>query len=175
VSPTSADHVLGDLDGRIDAILEGGATDVGVESTIVACLNGSVRLLRPGGVPREALTAVIGRALDNPLSDPSTPIAPGMLASHYAPRARVRLNAADVRPAEAALLFGAALPAGFAKAGPVFNLSENGDLREAAARLFSGLRTLDATGAETIAVSPIPEEGLGEAINDRLRRAAADR
>jgi L-threonylcarbamoyladenylate synthase len=175
LSPTNADHVLEDLEGRIDAILEGGATQVGVESTIVACLDGSVRLLRPGGVPREAITDVIGRALDNPLLSATAPIAPGMLASHYAPRASVRLNAADIRPGEAALLFGPIHPDGAENAGAVFNLSENGDLLEAAARLFSGLRTLDASHVGTIAVSPIPEAGLGEAINDRLWRAAADR
>lgn len=175
VSPTDADHVLGDLDGRIDAVLEGGATEVGIESTIVACLDGTVRLLRPGGVPREAIAAVIGRALDDPRPEPGAPIAPGMLASHYAPRARVRLNAADVRPGEAALLFGAPYPVDLDNAVVAFDLSESGDLREAAARLFSGLRTLDASHVETIAVSPIPERGLGEAINDRLRRAAADR
>lgn len=175
VSPTSADHVLGDLDGRIDAVLDGGSAKVGVESTIVSCLGGTPRLLRPGGVPREAIEALIGVRLETGSEGGSGPIAPGMLASHYAPRAQVRLNAVDIQPGEAALLFGAERPAGIEEAEAILNLSENGDLTEAAAHLFSYLRLLDASGAEAIAVSPIPETGLGEAINDRLRRAAADR
>ncbi len=175
VSPTTAEHVLGDLDGRIDAVLDGGAAKVGVESTIVACLGGTPRLLRPGGVPREAIEALIGAKLEGGAEGDSSPIAPGMLASHYAPRARVRLNALTVEKGEAALLFGPGDPPGAQMAAATLNLSKNGDLREAAAHLFSYLRQLDASGAPTIAVSPIPEAGLGDAINDRLRRAAAER
>ncbi len=175
VSPTDADHVLGDLDGRIDAVIDGGASDVGVESTIVACLGGAPRLLRPGGVPREAIEALIGRRLESGLEEGKSPLAPGMLASHYAPRAQVRLNATDMQPGEAALLFGSAPQPGSEQAKAALNLSENGDLKEAAAHLFSYLRQLDASGAQTIAVAAIPETGLGEAINDRLRRAAAER
>ncbi|MCB5175273.1 threonylcarbamoyl-AMP synthase [Microvirga sp. SM9] len=175
VSPTEADHVLGDLDGRIDAVLDGGPALVGVESTIVACLGGAPRLLRPGGVAREAIEAVLGQALESGAEPGASPVAPGMLASHYAPRARVRLNASAIEPGEAALLFGPVRPSGIEAARAVVSLSENGDLTEAAARLFSSLRQLDATGAGTIAVSPVPETGLGEAINDRLRRAAAER
>ncbi|WP_445501596.1 L-threonylcarbamoyladenylate synthase [Microvirga sp. G4-2] len=175
VSPTDADHVLGDLDGRIDAVLDGGASDVGVESTIIACLGGAPRLLRPGGVPREAIEALIGQRLDTGSEGGKSPLAPGMLASHYAPRAQVRLNAREIQPGEAALLFGSAPLQGSEQAQACLNLSENGDLKEAAAHLFSYLRQLDASGAQTIAVSPIPETGLGEAINDRLRRAAAER
>ncbi|WP_414474979.1 L-threonylcarbamoyladenylate synthase [Microvirga sp. M2] len=175
VSPTDADHVLGDLDGRIDAVLDGGATDVGVESTIVACLGGMPRLLRPGGVPSEAIEALLGRRLEIGSEGAKNPVAPGMLASHYAPRAQVRLNATEIRPGEAALLFGAAPLQGSAQAKAQLNLSENGDPKEAAAHLFSYLRRLDASGVETIAVAPVPETGLGEAINDRLRRAAAER
>jgi L-threonylcarbamoyladenylate synthase len=175
ISPTEADHVLGDLDGRIDAVVDGGPAIVGVESTIVACLGGSPRLLRPGGVPRETIEALIGRRLEMSPEATDNPVAPGMLASHYAPRAQVRLNATEIGPGEAALLFGSASPRHVEAARAALNLSENGDLTEAAARLFSSLRQLDATGAETIAVSPIPETGLGEAINDRLRRAAAER
>jgi L-threonylcarbamoyladenylate synthase len=167
--------VLGDLDGRIDAVLEGGPAEVGVESTIVACLDETPRLLRPGGVPREAIEAVIGRALVSVNEADGMPLAPGMLASHYAPRARVRLDARSVETGEAALLFGNTAPEGLAPDIPSLNLSESGDLTEAAARLFSYLRRLDTTGARTIAVNPIPATGLGEAINDRLRRAAADR
>jgi L-threonylcarbamoyladenylate synthase len=175
VSPTDADHVLGDLDGRIDAVVDGGASDVGVESTIVACLGGAPRLLRPGGVPREAIETLIGQRLESGPEGGTNPLAPGMLASHYAPRAKVRLNATDIQPEEAALLFGAKPPQGCDKAKAQLNLSKNGDLKEAAAHLFSYLRQLDASGAQTIAVAPVPETGLGEAINDRLRRAAAER
>ncbi len=175
VSPTDADHVLGDLDGRIDAVLDGGPAAVGLESTIVACLGGAPRLLRPGGVPREAIEALIGQELESGSEGGSSPLAPGMLASHYAPRARVRLNAGAVEPGEAALLFGPEGPRNIESAGARLNLSRSGNLTEAAAHLFSYLRQLDASGAQTIAVSPIPETGLGEAINDRLRRAAAER
>ena len=173
VSPTSAAHVLADLDGHIDAVLDGGPAEIGVESTIVACLDGRPRLLRPGGVPREAIETVLGRPLDEAENE-RVPLAPGMLASHYAPRARVRLTAERIRPGEAALLFGQpSIMAGSARA--VLNLSPTGDLREAAANLFAHLRALDASGAETIAVAAIPDTGLGEAINDRLRRAGAQR
>jgi L-threonylcarbamoyladenylate synthase len=172
VSPTTAAHAATDLGGRVDLIVDGGATSVGVESTIVACL-GAPALLRPGGLPR----AEIERALGHPLGagEPSAdeaPLAPGMLASHYAPRTQLRLNAVDVRPGEALLAFGANAPAGAATA---LNLSPTGDLVEAAANLFSHLRALDAGGHAAIAVMPIPNEGLGEAINDRLTRAAAPR
>jgi L-threonylcarbamoyladenylate synthase len=175
VSPTDADHVLGDLEGRMDAVLDGGASRVGVESTIVSCLGGTPRLLRPGGVPREAIESLIGMKLESGPEGGKSPLAPGMLASHYAPRAQVRLNAASVEQDEAVLLFGSEAPQGTDAARTTLNLSRNGDLVEAAAHLFSYLRKLDASGAATIAVSPIPETGLGEAINDRLRRAAAER
>jgi len=175
VSPTDADHVLGDLEGRIDAVLDGGVSQVGVESTIVSCLGGMPRLLRPGGVPREAIEALIGMKLESGPEGGKNPLAPGMLASHYAPRAKVRLNATGVEADEAVLLFGSEAPQGTAAARATLNLSKNGDLVEAAAHLFSYLRQLDASGAATIAVSPIPETGLGEAINDRLGRAAAER
>ncbi|MCG6121856.1 MAG: threonylcarbamoyl-AMP synthase [Microvirga sp.] len=177
VSPTSAAHVAGDLDGRVAAILDGGSTQVGLESTIVACLDGTPRLLRPGGVPREAIEAALGRPLEAPATeaDPHAPVAPGMLTSHYAPRARVRLDARDIRPGEAALLFGGGAPSGVEAATTRLDLSPSGDLSEAAANLFGYLRALDETGAAGIAVAPVPDTGLGEAINDRLRRAAAER
>lgn len=170
VSPTTAAHVLADLDGRIDAVLDAGATPVGVESTIVACLGGDPVLLRPGGVPRAALEQALGRPLAARRTE--TTIAPGMLASHYAPAAPVRLDASDVRPGEALLAFGPNVPPG---ATQVVNLSPAGDLAEAAANLFGSLRQLDALSARAIAVMPIPAEGLGEAIRDRLARAAAPR
>ena len=176
VSPTSADHVRADLDGRIAAVLDGGATRVGVESTVVACLGGAPRLLRPGGITRAALAGVLGREPQTAeAEDTARPVGPGLLASHYAPRARVRLDATALEPGEAALLFGGAGPDGLAGARAVLDLSPSGDLAEAAARLFGALRELDATGAPCIAVSPIPGTGLGEAIRDRLERAAAPR
>lgn len=146
------------------------------KSTIVACLDGRVRLLRPGGVARDAIEAALGRALDGtgPEEDPAAPLAPGLLASHYAPRAAVRLDAAAIRPGEAALLFGGPLP-GVEAAALALDLSPTGDLAEAAQALFAHLHRLDASGAATIAVAPIPRRGLGEGIADRLERAAADR
>jgi L-threonylcarbamoyladenylate synthase len=177
VSPTRAEHVLADLDGRIAAVLDGGASDVGVESTIVSCLGGELRILRPGGIPREHLSEVAGRPLldADEVGDDAQPSAPGMLASHYAPRALVRMNADAVQDGEAALLFGRSAPAGLERAAAAVNLSPSGDLSEAAARLFSALRELDESGAAVIAVAPVPQSGLGEAINDRLARAAAER
>jgi L-threonylcarbamoyladenylate synthase len=178
VSPTTAGHVLADLRGRIDLIVNGGATTVGVESTIVACL-GEPTLLRPGGVPREAIEQVLNRPLASaPVelsTDEDAPLAPGMLASHYAPHTPLRLEAQRVEPGEALLAFGSPLLDGAADAKITLNLSERGDLIEAAANLFSHLRALDGANAKTIAVMPIPHDGLGEAINDRLARAAAPR
>jgi L-threonylcarbamoyladenylate synthase len=171
VSPTSAAHVLADLRGRVDLIIDGGATPVGIESTIVACL-GEPILLRPGGVPREAVKRVVGRPLvQPPRAVDAAPAAPGMLASHYAPRTALRLDVADSEPGEALLAFGPELPAGADRAACVLNLSPRGDLVEAAANLFAHLRSLDAAGAPRIAVMPVPHSGLGEAINDRLQRA----
>jgi L-threonylcarbamoyladenylate synthase len=169
VSPTDAEHVLADLEGRVDLILDGGACAVGLESTIVACL-GEPTLLRPGGVAREEIERMLGRPLASMSeTEDDAPLAPGMLSSHYAPRARLRLNATRAEQGEALLAFGNAPPAN----GPVLNLSEGGDLVEAAANLFSHMRALDASGAQRVAVMSIPQEGLGEAINDRLARAAA--
>ena len=178
VSPTTAAHVLADLGGRIDLIIDGGPTPVGVESTIVACL-GEPILLRPGGLPRAAIEQALGRKLaDAPATlgrADDTPLAPGTLASHYAPRTRLRLNAREVAPGDVLLAFGSTPPKGAGLAKAALNLSEHGNLVEAAANLFSHLRALDAAGGTVIAVMPIPGEGLGEAINDRLARAAAGR
>ena len=174
VSPTTAAHVMHDLDGRIDLVLDAGPTMVGLESTVVACVGAAPVLLRPGGLAREAIERVLGRSLLEPADqDDAAPRAPGMLASHYAPRARLRLNATELRPGEALLAFGATLPTD--GTAMVLNLSASGDPVEAAASLFSHLRALDASGAPAIAVMPVPAHGLGEAINDRLRRAAAPR
>jgi L-threonylcarbamoyladenylate synthase len=165
VSPTSAAHVLTDLRGRIDMLVDAGPCPVGVESTIVACLD-KPTLLRPGGLPREAIERVLGRALAVAAFADDAPLAPGMLSSHYAPKAKLRLDAETAGPDEALLGFGPAPAA-------TLNLSPRGDLIEAAANLFSHLRALDASGAKRIAVMKVPHEGLGEAINDRLARAAA--
>lgn len=179
VSPTTAAHVAGDLSGRIDLIVDGGPVAVGIESTIVGCVGEPV-LLRPGGLPRAAMERLIGRplarvaatALDTAAERPA---APGMLASHYAPRAAVRLDATAVTPGEALLAFGPAPIAGSERAAIMLNLSERGSLTEAAANLFGHLRALDAARPRAIAVMPVPHDDLGEAINDRLRRAAAPR
>jgi L-threonylcarbamoyladenylate synthase len=181
VSPTTAAHVVADLGGRIDLVVDGGPTPIGVESTIVACLGADAMLLRPGGVSRGAIAEALGAPLAAAPQPPAGeaggegPMAPGLLASHYAPRARLRLDAETVAAGEALLAFGPALPAGATQAAAVLNLSPAGDLIEAAANLFAHLRALDAAGAAAIAVMPIPHTGLGEAINDRLARAAAPR
>lgn len=173
VSPTTAAHVAADLDGRIAMILDGGPTVVGLESTILDLTGPVARLLRHGGIDRAALEAVLGAPVDaRPVTDDVAPVAPGLLTSHYAPAAGVRLDAEAPRAGEAFLGFGP-LPAGIT--GPAETLSATCDLTEAAANLFAALRRLDAAGATTIAIAPIPAHGLGEAINDRLRRAAAPR
>jgi L-threonylcarbamoyladenylate synthase len=177
VSPTKAEHVQADLSGRIDLIVDGGATPVGVESTIVACLGEPV-LMRPGGVPRAANERALGRKLADAAAisaDDDPPLAPGMLASHYAPRTRLRLNVGRVEPSEVLLAFGPAPADGVERSKKMLNLSARGDRVEAAANLFSHLRALDAAGGTAIAVMPIPSDGLGEAINDRLARAAVGR
>jgi L-threonylcarbamoyladenylate synthase len=173
VSPTTAAHVLAELDGRVDVILDGGPCRHGLESTIVGCLGPRPQLLRPGAITREAIESALGAPVDTAGVAPDAPTAPGQLASHYAPRARLRLGAAEVSADEAALDFGGALEG--ASPAARLDLSPTGDLTEAASHLFSYLRALDAAGAERIAVATIPEHGLGAAINDRLRRAAAPR
>jgi L-threonylcarbamoyladenylate synthase len=173
VSPTTAAHVVADLDGRVDWILDGGPCRHGLESTIVACLGGRPQLLRPGAVTREAIESVLGSPIESTAEARPAPNAPGQLASHYAPRAELRLGAAAVSEDEAALDFGGSLKGGGLSAR--LDLSPSGDLVEAASHLFSHLRALDTAGAKRIAVAPIPEHGLGAAINDRLRRAAAPR
>ncbi len=174
ISPTSAQAVAGDLGDRLDLILDAGACGVGVESTIVKVEGERVRLLRPGGLAAEEIEALIGQKLER--ADQRAAIqAPGMMQSHYAPEAGVRLDAETVAPGEALLAFGPVRAAGAEQAAAMLNLSPAGDLREAAANLFDFMRRLDAVGAKTIAVEPIPMTGLGEAVNDRLKRAAAPR
>lgn len=169
VSPTQADHVKAGLNGRIHLILDGGPCSVGVESTIISFAEpGRPSLLRPGGIARDEIEAITG-PLARSIQQPDRPQAPGQLTRHYAPKAELRLNATSVRHNEAYLGFG--LQAEI-EAYEFFNLSPSGDVVEAAVNLFTGLRVLDAA-ASRIAVAPVPEHGLGEAINDRLRRAAA--
>ncbi len=172
VSPTTADHVIEALAGRIDAVIDGGPCPVGLESTIVGFDGDVPVLLRPGGLAAEDIEAVLGSALRLDAGEGIT--APGQLASHYAPATQLRLNAVAPAVGEAWLGFGPD-PAGIE--GPARNLSTTGDLTEAAANLFSHLRELDAMLCDgaTIAVAPVPDNGLGRAINDRLARAAAPR
>lgn len=171
VSPTSAAHVLRTLDGRIDAVADGGAATHGIESTIVQPMGDHVVLLRPGAVTAAEIEAATGLPVQR--HDGSSITAPGQMRSHYAPHGRVRLGVSEPKAGEHFIAFGP-VPVG-ARAGAVFQLSETGDLREAASRLFEALSRFDAPEIERIAVAPIPFEGLGEAINDRLARAAADR
>lgn len=163
ISPTTAQHVLDGLSGRIAAVLDDGPCPVGVESTILS-LAGKPTLLRPGGLPVEAIEAALGHPVSRDTGDAIT--APGQLASHYAPGATVRLNATSAQAGEVLL--------GFGKIAGDLTLSASGDLAEAAATLFDALHQLDRTG-KPIAVAPIPQTGLGAAINDRLKRAAAPR
>jgi L-threonylcarbamoyladenylate synthase len=174
LSPTRAEHVSAELGDAVAIIVDAGPCAVGLESTIVALDGPRPRLLRPGGIAAEAVEAALGEALERPGVGAAV-AAPGMLASHYAPRARLRLDAERVEPGEALLAFGPDLPAGAENAVAVRNLSPAGDLAEAAANLFAHLAEIDAIGPILIAVAPIPRHGLGEAITDRLARAAAPR
>jgi L-threonylcarbamoyladenylate synthase len=176
VSPTTAAHVLEGLDGHIAAVLDSGPCPVGVESTVLDLSGPAPALLRPGGATREAIEAIVGALRPGVTAgEARAPRSPGMLASHYATALPVRLGARTVGSDEALLAFGPPLPG----AGAVFQLSTTADPVEAAARLFAGLRALDDAGARRgltgIAVMPIPDAGLGLAINDRLQRAAAPR
>jgi len=163
VTATSAGHVADSLGGKVDLILDAGSATFGIESTVIGFDGDRPLLLRPGAVPRDEIEDLVG-----PLGPPGNLIqSPGQLASHYAPRAGLRLNAGEIESGEVLLGFGE-VP------GAKLNLSARGDLREAAANLFAMLRELDKV-ATSIAVSPIPDTGIGEAINDRLRRAAAPR
>jgi len=171
VSPTTAEHVAADLGEAVDLVLDGGACPVGVESTVLDLSAPTPRLLRPGGLDRAALERLVG-PLAGAEDEAATPRSPGQLASHYAPRLPLRLDVSEVTGDEALLAFGPEVPGG---ALVVRNLSPTGDPAEAARNLFAMLRELDRSGARAIAVMPIPGEGLGEAVRDRLRRAAAPR
>lgn len=172
VSPTTAAHVVQGLGGRIAAVLDGGACPVGLESTILGFDGERPVLLRPGGLAVEAIEQALGRPVASGQGGAIT--APGQLASHYAPNARLRLNALRPEPGEGWLGFG---PDPDGVSGPALNLSPGGDLAEAAANLFAHLRALDAALSDggAIAAAPVPDHGLGRAINDRLARAAAPR
>ena len=176
ISPTRAEHVVAGLGGRIELVLDGGPCESGIESTVIDCTGETARILRPGGITREAVGKTLtarGLALaeDNPPTDEDAPAGPGQLASHYAPAAAVRMDVTAHEPGMELIGFGATRGAG--KRG--LNLSPKGDLREAAANLFDMMHAADATGATTIGIAPVPDTGLGEAVNDRLRRAAAPR
>lgn len=163
ISPTTADHVAAEFGDEVP-VLDGGPCEMGLESTIVGLAGEHPTLLRPGAIAREEIEAVLGVTLGAPGDSIA---APGMMTSHYAPEAKVRLEAEECRAGEVLLGFGGT-------DGATLDLSPKGDLREAAANLFSYLRQLDERG-QPIAIAPIPDEGLGVAINDRLRRAAAPR
>ncbi len=179
VSPTTADHVLDGLGGRIAAVIDGGPCAVGVESTVLDLTGARPFLLRPGGVSLDRIAALVGPVgcgITRAAAEGARTLrSPGLMVSHYAPALPVRLDAVAAGPDEALLAFGPPLPG----AGVAFELSRAADLVEAAARLFAGLRWLDAEGARLglarIAAMPVPMEGLGAAINDRLQRAAAPR
>jgi L-threonylcarbamoyladenylate synthase len=172
LSPTRAAHVYADFGEGIALILDGGPTAYGLESTVIDARGEKPVLLRPGAVPAETIEAVLEMPLRRAIASTDTPSSPGQLASHYAPRAMLRLDVKGANPGEALLAFGPDVPAGAAR---TINLSPTGDLIEAAANLFAALHALDDGQVQAIAVMSIPGHGLGEAINDRLRRAAAPR
>jgi L-threonylcarbamoyladenylate synthase len=185
ISPSTADHVNAGLAGKIDLILDGGPCEDGLESTIIDCSGSAPVLLRPGGIARGAIETALQSAgvtvalIDTPTinsqtGDPQQPVAPGQLRSHYAPEAGVRLNATTASATEELIGFGPVAGAGQL----AMSFSQTADLREAATNLFAMLHQADAVTAgtgRTIAIAPIPDDGIGEAINDRLRRAAAPR
>ena len=185
ISPSTADHVHAGLAGKIDLILDGGPCEDGLESTIIDCSGSAPVLLRPGCIARDTIETALQSAgftaalidiqtIDTPANDPQQPVAPGQLRSHYAPEAGVRLNVTTARATEELIGFGPVAGAGQL----AMSLSETADLREAATNLFAMLHQADAVTAgtdRTIAIAPIPNDGIGEAINDRLRRAAAPR
>ncbi|MGS4885158.1 L-threonylcarbamoyladenylate synthase [Roseibium sp. MB-4] len=177
ISPTRAEDVIADLGDTLDFVIDAGPCEVGIESTIIGLTDEYVTLLRPGGLAREEIESLLQTKVRTPASNkqPEAPAAPGMLTSHYAPNAQMRLHARAVAPNEALLSFGVDPIEGRESALAEANLSPSGDLVEAAAQLFQAMRTLDSSGAKTIQVQDIPNTGLGEAINDRLRRAAAPR
>lgn len=174
ISPTTARHVADDLGERVPLIIDGGQTQFGVESTVVRVGPAGIAVLRPGSLTGEEIAKVADVPLTTALPNEGA-LSPGNLLSHYAPRAKIRLNADRILPGDAVITFGEIHPIGIEQALAVFNLSITGDLNEAAHRLFDLMHQADETGAEHIAVTPIPSHGVGLAINDRLNRAAAPR
>ncbi|MEM9629983.1 MAG: L-threonylcarbamoyladenylate synthase [Pseudomonadota bacterium] len=177
ISPTRAEDVIADLAKSLSYVIDAGPCSVGIESTIVGLTDETPRLLRPGGISREDIEQVLGSRLQGAPESmrPDAPSAPGMLSSHYAPNARMILNVSEASAEDALLSFGPERLPGADKARAEFNLSPRGDLAEAASNLFTAMRALDAAGTGSIRVQFIPSLGLGEAINDRLQRAAAPR
>ncbi len=176
ISPTRAEHVLAGLGGRIELVLDGGPCESGLESTVIDCTGDTAHILRPGGITREAVAATLAArgmtlATESSPTDEDAPASPGQLASHYAPLAPVRLNVTAPEPGMELIGFGETGGAGELE----LNLSPAGDLQDAAANLFQMMHAADAAGAAVIGVAPVPDRGLGEAVNDRLRRAAAPR
>jgi L-threonylcarbamoyladenylate synthase len=170
ISATKAQHVAEDFTTEDVYILDESGSEIGLESTVLDCTTPKITLLRSGAITREAIEKILGQSLEIMHNNNENPSSPGQLSSHYAPTKKLRLNAKHVYPYEALLAFGTDVPAG---ARVVMNISEQGDLQEAAANLFATLRALDATDAKSIAAMRIPNVGLGEAINDRLNRASA--
>jgi L-threonylcarbamoyladenylate synthase len=168
VSPTTAQHVRDELGDAVALIIDAGPCDVGIESTVLDISGDNPVLLRPGYVTAQQIETALNCKL-TPMENDSALRSPGMLASHYAPYLAVKLNISNPGNTEALIAFGSKVPVG---AKTIINLSEKGDLKEAAAQLFAALRKLDRPEYTAIAVMPIPEEGLGVAINDRLKRAA---
>ncbi len=179
ISPTTAAHVMSSLGHALPLIIDGGATEFGLESTVVRVEGDGVRILRAGVITADLIHAATGMTVLGIPQDQGDEAAalpsPGMLSSHYAPRAQVRINATEVQPGEAVITFAGRVLPGQELAGSVQDLSPAGDLAEAAHRLFELLHLADASGAPSIAVAPIPETGIGAAIADRLGRAAAPR
>lgn len=176
ISPTRAEHVLTGIGGKIELVLDGGPCESGVESTVIDCTGDTAHILRPGGVTRDAVATTLAArgmtlASESPPRDEDAPASPGQLASHYAPSAPVRLNVTAQEPGMELIGFGKTGGAGVLG----LNLSTGGDLQEAAANLFQMMHAADTAGAAVIGVAPVPHSGIGEAVNDRLRRAAAPR
>lgn len=172
VSATTAAHVRSDFGDRVETVLDAGPTRCGLESTVIDAATAPISILRPGAITTGDIAQIAGYVPERGTTDDQSPSAPGQLASHYAPAAAIRLEASRAAPGEALLAFG---PCPAPHTGPMVNLSPAGDVTEAAINLFAALRELDRSGCKAIAVMPIPAVGLGEAINDRLQRAAAPR
>ncbi len=172
ISATTAAHVVSDFGDKVPIVLDAGQANHGVESTIINASGGEARILRHGSITREDIEALVGQAHNGANKAAVRPTSPGQLLSHYAPRCAVRLEVLEPKPDEALLAFGATVPQ---HNGLSINLSPTGNLTEAAANLFAALRRLDAAAPPRIAVMPIPQYGIGIAINDRLNRAAAPR